>query len=264
MSAEEFVRDLEYEANNKIENTDKIKCKNYKFCNKCVKEDIEGYFCEICGEDEELVVSKVYDNEEGGQYEYIIGPHGWCNLEMVENSEECPICFECDKTKIKFPSGCGHLFCVDCTKNILIWEEPRKDEPSYESYGCPPCPNGCNNPPLGKQCNCDEYIKLCGEDLAPDDKIGVVEKWRRLDDNNENFHQRKIEIDSEIIADLISTENQKGNMRCPLCRSKYYSKCYTIKDEVKLYNDGWFDDDIPERYYNYLCKDEVDFIKKYD
>ena len=251
------TKDLEYEANNKIENTDKIKCKNYKFCNKCVEEDIKGYFCEICGEGDS-VNSRLFINKYGDEYEYVVGPHGWGELEMVENSDECPICFESNNTKIKFPSGCGHSFCIDCTKHILIWEEPEIDEPSYESYGCPPCPNGCSNPPLGKQCKCDEYVKWCGWDGLPDDRICIVEKWRRTNEETRNkYYEREIEINSKIIEDLVSEENTRGNMRCPLCRSKFRSKNDRIREDIG-------EDGVPDRYYEFETEHVVSARIYYD
>lgn len=49
-------------------------------------------------------------------------------------------------------SECGHSFCVDCS--IYFYQDLHLS-PVY--YGCPSCPNGCNNPKRGNQCDCDEY-----------------------------------------------------------------------------------------------------------
>lgn len=102
---------------------------------------------------------------------------------------------------IQFPA-CTHLFCVPCTQKILFWDE-RFFHLSPEAYGCPPCPNGCQNPTRGRQCDCHAYEEIL-EDWRTRDALA----WQRWNDDEQDA------IDRGLM--------QKGVMasrRCPLCRA---------------------------------------------
>jgi len=116
-------RDLEYEQSNigydcqYLEGG--IKCKNYELCERILPLDhwkhYANYLCINCDS-------------------------GWNELEFKESDEECIVCNETGKKKIKFPANCGHWFCVSCSRNILFWDETRYHL-SPVPFGCPPCPN---------------------------------------------------------------------------------------------------------------------------
>jgi hypothetical protein len=83
-------------------------------------------------------------------------------------SRDCPendVCTICSGTgrQMQFPSyGCEHWFCVGCVKELLGYEE-HKVQPNPEQFGCPPCPNGCANPLVGKQCPCIRHADAKAE-----------------------------------------------------------------------------------------------------
>lgn len=71
-------------------------------------------------------------------------------------------------------------------------------------YGCPPCPNGRNNPEVGMQCNCyeyDEILELWEENNPDQYEIWSVKKSKSIDTSG---------------GDVVY-----GQKTCPLCRSKY-------------------------------------------
>ena len=79
------------------------RCLNFEFCNnKKSKIHPNEAFCIDCG------------NWSGFGY-------GWGKLTFIRDKEECSVCFETSRKKVMFPTNCGHSFCFDCTKNILIF-----------------------------------------------------------------------------------------------------------------------------------------------
>lgn len=247
-------KDLEYEALNVIPNTNKYKCRNYKFC-RMEGYDFDNYLCHVCcytTRDTCVELHQVFYDSSGNEYAHLVGPHGWGILDIIEEEEEpCAICFESNKEKIKFPTNCGHKFCVECTRNILLWDYSMK-KISPEEYGCPPCPNGCVNPKIGKQCECKEYVRWQGSRGASEDKIGVIEKWRRT--NEEKYLEWMTEENNTIINDLISEDNSRGTMKCPMCRSKYISKANCVQEDIE--NQVGI---IPDRYYQYTPSEEINY-----
>lgn len=185
-------RDIEYEENNRgfnwqytEEGDGGIKCKNYKLCNNILSpEHYEchgNYLCMTCGD------------------WFKIGGKKWNELEFRDIGEECSICNEVN-THVKFPANCGHWFCVECSKKILFWEEDRYHL-SAVPYGCGVCPNGCENPVMGKQCYCEEYDE-------------IQETWRREhpDDFKRWSDAENVSIDNGDDGSVC------GSRRCPLCR----------------------------------------------
>lgn len=158
------------------------KCVNYILCGGEKVPGIGSDFCMGCG-----------------SWFKVCG-YGWNALTFIECKEECVICLnECTR-KIMFPANCGHSFCIPCTQEIFFWDGTKYDL-SPVPFGCPPCPNGCENPIQGRQCFCDEYETL-------------VEKWS--EENKDEY--AKWDTAKEII---LEKERIYKNEACPLCRKKY-------------------------------------------
>lgn len=166
-----------------------IKCKNYELCTHILSPHwfswYGNYLCCTC------------DNSSFG--------FGWRELEFKECNEECVICNETVIKKVKFPTNCGHWFCIPCSQNILFWDETRYHL-SPEPYGCPPCPNGCKNPIKGKQCYCEAYDEI----LERWENDYPQQYWR----HNEDEHL-SIELSETTPGSVF------GSKTCPLCRKKY-------------------------------------------
>ena len=180
------MRDLEYENNNResdCQYENGIKCKNYELCEGVLPPDhyvgFENYVCMTC--------------DRSG--------FGWKELDFVDGDDECSICLDVVTRKLKFPTKCGHSFCISCSKNILFYNECRYHL-SPVAYGCPPCPNECDNPMKGIQCYCYEY----------DD---VQETWKR-----ENPMEYNRWNDEDLDAGNTGWE-VFGSKTCPLCKSVY-------------------------------------------
>ena len=153
------------------------KCKNYALCENECDEIILGYYEGNCSECE---------------------MNGVPIPEFRENTskDKCPVCFEIPPMFIKFPP-CTHYFCAACSRRLIFRDETRH-EVSRVRYGCPPCPNGCQNPELGPQCRCEEY----------DD---VIKIWER--DYPDNFAMYSAEERYQF--DHFQDETIG---RCPICR----------------------------------------------
>ena len=86
-----------------------FKCKNYDLCQGVLTKDHfkrhKNYLCLFCGE------------------WFLMKGFGWNELEFFENNENCIVCFTNDKKKVKFPTNCGHSFCIDCSREILFLDE---------------------------------------------------------------------------------------------------------------------------------------------
>lgn len=185
-----MIRDMEYEQLNIIYDEcyqrNGLKCKNYDLCENILPptayEEGTNYLCMTCG------------------YGF-----GWNTLEFRESEEVCVVCQETTNKQVKFPTNCGHWFCIPCSRNILFWDETRYHL-SPVPYGCESCPNGCVNPIKGKQCYCEEYNEILNEweQTQPDD----YKKWC-------DAESKSIEL-SEIVEGSVF-----GSQKCPLCRKKY-------------------------------------------
>jgi hypothetical protein len=102
------------------------------------------------------------------------------------------------KKDMKFPP-CNHYFCIDCCKKIIYWDA-KEYHLSPEFYGCPECPNNCNNPKRGAQCYCDDYIE-------------IQKEWSK---DNPQFI-KWVEDESSLIKEYYENTIY-GNQKCPLCR----------------------------------------------
>lgn len=172
-------RDVEYEASHRALDSytreQGIKCKNYKFCGEVLPDwwwQCKGkYICSSCN-------------------------ITWCRELEFREAAECAVCYEV-KPQVKFPGTCDHWFCCSCTSIVLFGKETVPDV-SPVPFGCPPCPNGCVNPAVGLQCNCEEYDT-------------VLEQWEDSDDPG-------FAIYNDFIDSLVETVG--GTDKCPLCRKE--------------------------------------------
>lgn len=72
----------------------------------------------------------------------------------------CVVCLGVGR-QVKFPAkgGCVHWFCVECTHQLVSYDSTRYElDPT--TFGCPPCPRGCDNPVQGMQCMCEGYDEV--------------------------------------------------------------------------------------------------------
>jgi hypothetical protein len=136
-----------------------------------------------------------------------MGGFGWDKLNIIDCDEECDVCMNICKRKLLFPTKCGHSFCLECSKEVLFWDEC-KYHLSPVPYGCPPCPNGCENPERGKQCYCDEYYDV------------VIEQWKQTNP----VHYLKWDKEQEISIDNGNDNTSSGKGVCPMCRKEYIRK----------------------------------------
>jgi len=194
-------RDFEYEENNRAydcqyteETGGGIKCKNYELCQRVLPPDCfengVKYLCMACGD------------------WFKMGGFDWNELEFRDAEEDCPVCMNTNNKQVKFPTNCGHWFCVSCTRNILFWDEQRYHL-SPVLYGCPHCPNGCGNPERGKQCGCEEYDE-------------IQDNWERSNPDDYNRWN-----DAENISIGLGEDNPGSvfnSKKCPLCRATYTRK----------------------------------------
>ena len=191
-------RDIQYEKTNNYYNDQYpgggIKCKNYELCKHVLPPDhwnnFANYLCITCGD---------WCKDNG---------FGWNELEFRKSNEECIICLEKNKNHVKFPTNCGHWFCISCSKKILFYDEKRYHL-SPVPFGCQPCPNGCINPIKGPQCYCNKYNE-------------ARYKWKK--DFPLEFKKWN---DNEHISITLAETNTGGifgSCKCPLCNSKYKRK----------------------------------------
>jgi hypothetical protein len=183
-------RDLEYENANigydQYNNDEEgIKCKNFELCDTILPMwwyDCKGkYLCTNCD---------IFN---------------WNELEFRDTTEDCVVCYCNNSREMKFPTHCGHWFCINCSQNILFWDETRYHL-SPEPYGCPPCPTGCINPIKGKQCYCEEY-----DEIQEKWKLNHPEQFKEWNDND----HESIDLSEQTIGSVYSSKT------CPLCRKKY-------------------------------------------
>ena len=189
-------RDLQYEQANIIYDEgyqrNCIKCKNYELCESILTPDnyehCFGYLCMTCGD------------------WFKVGGFGLNELEFRQSEEECVVCNEKTNTQLKFPTNCGHWFCISCSRNILFWDESRYHM-SPVPFGCQPCPNGCINPEKGRQCYCIEYDT-------------IQDEWKQ-NDPDKYKEWNDAESESIELSEDLNPGSVFGSKKCPLCRKKY-------------------------------------------
>ena len=126
---------------------------------------------------------------------------GWERLLLAPQRDTCAVCLQDTATLIQFPA-CTHFFCVPCTQKLLLWDE-RFFHLSAGEYGCPPCPNGCQNPVQGRQCECRLYT-------------ATLESWRT---RSPAAWQQWNDDEEEAIDTGLMQKGALASRRCPLCRA---------------------------------------------
>lgn len=123
------------------------------------------------------------------------------HIERNSSKQECPVCYQVVERWVEFPADCGHFFCGACIARLLMFDETR----FYLSpvpFGGPSCPNECNNPRQGVQCNCVAY----------DVEIQEWELTNRAD------WVRWTNAEWNAIED--AQEWSEDMRKCPLCRER--------------------------------------------
>jgi len=132
-----------------------------------------------------------------------IGGKKWDVLEFRDTTSECSICFEATGREVKFPAeSCQHWYCIRCSRKLLLWDETRHHL-NRVPFGCPPCPNRCENPTRGRQCYCEEYD-------------AIQENWERM--RPEEFTAWN---DAENNSMDCCEEEVYGSRKCPVCRRTF-------------------------------------------
>lgn len=193
------------------EGDDEHKCK----CNgdgRCLA-DQEKFHCrwrcmprpcpnhEVCGKTGPSWYFRRYHGLCGSCYE-LFG----CRLTIRREDAECPVCYETVNALVEFPTDCGHFFCGHCSHELLFYDETR----FYLSpvrFGGPECPNGCQNPDVGRQCQCVEH----DED---------IELWRVTSNSQ---WTRWVLAEDQSIEDAGTNGVAYGSKKCPLCRKEFGS-----------------------------------------
>lgn len=150
---------------------------------------------DICGDRECVVVREPHVCLECQQLGLLEILHQSCE-------EECPVCRKHMETKFKFPS-CDHWACSHCLRLAFFGPDgPELADINPVLYGCPPCPNGCKNPNLGRQCGCKEYdvVKQKWSDRCPEE----CNAW--MDDE-------------QMYSENIGANLREEALGCPLCRT---------------------------------------------
>jgi hypothetical protein len=102
-----------------------------------------------------------------------------------------------------FPA-CEHAFCTGCSRKI-IWGSQGLFDLDPVCYGCPPCPNGCDNPFRGKQCTCEEHEE-------------PFEEW----ETSKPEEYILWEMMNEASVRAGEAGGVYGCKTCPVCRAKAY------------------------------------------
>lgn len=121
-------------------------------------------------------------------------------VESEEDEEEvCPVCYTASTAFVEFPVDCGHFFCGKCISDLYFFDETRYHL-SPVPFGCEECPNGCDNPVRGRQCECAEYEIVISEWMADDPAQAT--RWQSAEmDSIENYDDMAY-----------------ASKKCPLCR----------------------------------------------
>ena len=164
-----------------------VPCANHVFCDGTTVSSIGFPFCMTCGS------------------WFKMGGLGFDRLEFEDNTqqEECVVCCDVPECFMRFPTKCGHSFCVPCSQNILLRCEWRYHL-SVEPYGGPSCPNRCINPVRGPQCDCEE--RRTTEDVWEHEHPIAFRSWSQAEE-------------ASVVRG--ETEGVYGKRTCPMCRSVY-------------------------------------------
>ena len=91
-------------------NDEDMKCKNYDFCKR---------FKRLTYLDNSLIPIPA-SSRLGNDYVCDLCRKLEWNLEFRDSEEDCAICMRNDIKQVKFPTNCGHWFCVTCSKHSFL------------------------------------------------------------------------------------------------------------------------------------------------
>ena len=153
-------------------------CINYIFCKGVAFPEIEEDTCLLCGLWSEY-------------------SEGWGKLTFIDANEECPICYK-KGIQMKFPTNCGHSFCIQCCRNLLYFQDDIYNICPVK-YGCPPCAHdkSCNNRP----CSDEDQI--------------IIDQWEVID------YESFIHWNYDEINSINEERYYLVTKKCPLCRQVY-------------------------------------------
>jgi hypothetical protein len=163
----------------------KSKCINYKFCKGTSYIELEENTCLLCGT----------------WYTY---SEGWGKLEFIEDPAlECTVCYKVG-IQMKFPTNCGHSFCIQCCRNLLYFQNEIYNICPIQ-YGCSPC----------KHFNIENNINSCKKRPCCDEDEILLNTWEDKDyDNFMRWIHDEFNCINEDTDELITK-------KCPLCRKIY-------------------------------------------
>jgi hypothetical protein len=164
-----------------------ISCPNKVLCGRAVPEWLCECFLNMCP-----TCGVMFGLPLGRQYV----------VKVVAEHMECPVCYEDDKVLIEFPAECGHGFCAGCTKKLMTIVSKRDGEMSPVPYGCPVCPNGCQNPTIGVQCRCRENLV----------NIAI---WMHANPDVSDVWSAMNELSQRQVIECVSLQS------CPMCRKQF-------------------------------------------
>ncbi|KAK3255133.1 hypothetical protein CYMTET_35606 [Cymbomonas tetramitiformis] len=180
--------------------------------------DGSNCFCEPCENAEfcgQRWISPAYLEIHNGRcMNCAIMGHSGLEFRDAVPGEACAVCLEDGGRLMRFPvKDCQHWFCIGCTRMLVYGDECRYHlDPRM--FGCPPCPNECENPVRGIQCGCDDYDT-------------VIEAWRKqeplgmLCDYEGPCNQGYIEW-NEAETHSINAGGPAGSVigkgECPVCK----------------------------------------------
>ena len=107
------------------------------------------------------------------------------------SSVDCGVCLDSNVPGCKHPSGCGHSFCLGCTRE-LFWPQTVITY-TAEDYGLPE-----------RECGCRDW-KTC------DECIDMFDEWQN-EDEGLRWNMRHIE-DENTVPDRVTK-------KCPFCRKE--------------------------------------------
>lgn len=165
------------------------KCANFEFCENYVpvahsskKEHDHHAFCITCG--------SWASNEYSFQWDKL-------TIENTREGEECSICLEPKKRMMFFPTNCGHRFCLECSRNLLFWDDAYCFIPPSKFGGPKQCDTCTPNKPRS---HCDLFLAR-------------LEQWREaMPEDYDRWRQA---------MQTVKQNTSYGSCTCPLCRKKY-------------------------------------------
>jgi hypothetical protein len=119
---------------------------------------------------------------------------------MTGYTKACVVCSEV-RTHIKLPL-CEHFVCTVCARKIYNGSDGEFNISTAIANG-PPCPNGCANPPRGRQCECYAHIEL-------------VEKWMQT----ESAEVEMYKVMNDASVEFGEQGGVYNSQTCPVCRAE--------------------------------------------